>query len=574
MQVKRYVAANMQRALEMVRSDLGADAIILSNRRVKKGVEILTTLEGGFDQKDPVTEDKENADWQDAMLMQSDDVMGVASKRSEEQLRSGVNTRRKAESSAPSLPTEIGNKKVLSEHKIKDAVPEKSFSRGIPEHLQEEIAQAREKMFAAKRLSESNEGMQAPTVTSSTMKAPFPQALEAAAQKQVFQSELDVTREENNNPQLESALMDLIVQGAKEDDRQMNPANYIGDASSKIDAKINPGVTAVPQASCVSVSEAPGAGELADMKAELRNMRGLLQQQLEAGSWGQFSNSSPVQAALWQKLHLMGLSPTVVKNIIDRINHNDSFANAWKSALALLMNDLGCIDGDCVKKGGVFAFVGPTGVGKTTTIGKLAARYVLKNGSDSIALVTTDSYRIAAHEQLKAFSTILDIPLKVAHHPSELAGILDSFSDKTLVLIDTAGLNSQDDNLNEQLMSLKQLDKRISTLMVLATTAQRSVMQAAVKNYGIAGLNGFVLTKLDEVMSLGESFSTVIESRLPIAYFTDGQTIPDDLHIVRPKKLINRAIALSKQKNTAPEDVAGSFTSVLKPEGQIASAFY
>jgi len=137
------------------------------------------------------------------------------------------------------------------------------------------------------------------------------------------------------------------------------------------------------------------------------------------------------------------------------------------------------VGSDMVGSGGVFAFVGPTGAGKTTTIGKLATRYVLENGAENVALVTTDTVRIAAHEQLRTFGRILKVPVCIVDKNNSLDRVLHSLRHKSLVLIDTAGLNRQDPKLQSQLSSLNELGDRVQSILVIPTTSQPDVVRSA-----------------------------------------------------------------------------------------------
>jgi flagellar biosynthesis protein FlhF len=184
--------------------------------------------------------------------------------------------------------------------------------------------------------------------------------------------------------------------------------------------------------------------------------------------------------------------------------------------------------------------VGPTGVGKTTTLGKLAARYVLKHGAEGLALVTTDCYRIAAYEQLRTFGRILGVTVRVVDENNALDLTIKSMRNKSLVLIDTAGLNVRDPNLQSQLTLLTSAQARIRRFIVLPAISQSRVLLDTYEAYRDAGLNGCVLTKLDEAVHIGEVLGLVLEKRLPVSYITNGQKIPDDVKLASPSSLVGR----------------------------------
>ncbi len=206
---------------------------------------------------------------------------------------------------------------------------------------------------------------------------------------------------------------------------------------------------------------------------------------------------------------------------------------------------------DVMSLGGVVALVGPTGVGKTTTVAKLAARYALRHGYDQVALVTTDSYRIAAHEQLRTYARILGIPVRVANDENELRTTLDNLADRSLVLIDTAGMSQRDRRLAEQFRTLVAGAPAVQTYAVLAANTQAATLDEVVGAFQGAELDGCVLTKLDECTSLGGILSTIMERHLPLAFFSDGQRVPEDIYPATPELIAERVEALAGGTETA-----------------------
>jgi len=199
--------------------------------------------------------------------------------------------------------------------------------------------------------------------------------------------------------------------------------------------------------------------------------------------------------------------------------------------------------------------VGSTGVGKTTSIAKLAARYVLRHGQRHVALVTTDSYRIGAHEQLMTYGRLLGIPVQVASDHNELRSTLNSLSDKRLVLIDTAGMSQRDVRLTEQFATLSDTGLPIRTLLVLSATVHPSVMDETIRAFSGVPLDGAILTKLDEAASLGGVLSAVIEQQLPLRFVTNGQRVPEDMQVARTSELIQQATALASERDLPAESL-------------------
>ncbi|MCV6615621.1 MAG: flagellar biosynthesis protein FlhF, partial [Cellvibrionaceae bacterium] len=254
------------------------------------------------------------------------------------------------------------------------------------------------------------------------------------------------------------------------------------------------------------------------LMTELAGMRSLLEEQIAQTTAAQ-GGSNPVQEAVKTRLDKLGLSKSVSKSILNKINTQQSIGNCWNQAMSLLAQSLPVVAKDITDQGGVFAFVGPTGVGKTTTVGKLAARYVMKHGPEQVALITTDTYRIAAHDQLRALGAILKVPVKVVEEGESLKEIIDSFNNRSLVLIDTAGFRHGDPMLHQQL-ALVQQHRAVRSYLVMAANNQWQMLKASAHAYAGRGLSGAVLSKLDETTGLGEALSVIIEHDLPLAYST------------------------------------------------------
>jgi len=307
---------------------------------------------------------------------------------------------------------------------------------------------------------------------------------------------------------------------------------------------------------------------LTKMQSDLHDMRELLEQQMSSLAWGELSRRDPMRAKLTRCLLELGLSPAICKRVVEGVGQHDEFENAWRHALAMLAHGLPVDSTDILDHGGIVALVGATGVGKTTTVAKLAARYALRHGADRVAMVTTDSYRIAAHEQLRTYGRILDIPVRVANNHEELVESLELLADRDLVLIDTAGMSQRDVRLTQQFQVIRDSAPTIKTYLVLSTTTHRAGLREVVKAFGEVKLDGCILTKLDETTSLGGALSAVMENRLPVVYASDGQKVPEDIHIARGHGLINQAVLIAQETNQALEQE----TLELAFSGMVANA--
>ncbi|SEM72617.1 flagellar biosynthesis protein FlhF [Pseudomonas sp. ok272] len=298
------------------------------------------------------------------------------------------------------------------------------------------------------------------------------------------------------------------------------------------------------------------------MRSELNGLRELLEVQLGSLAWNQLQGSRPQQANLWRRLQRIGLSGPLSRDLLELTVDIEEPRQAWRMLLAHLARMIVTPELEPLEEGGVIAMVGPAGMGKTTTLAKLAARYVLKYGAQNIALVSMDSYRIGAQEQLKTLGRILNVSVTHVDPGQSLAQALDPLLRKRVVLIDTAGLQASDPALRMQLESLAGRGIKARNYLVLATTSQKQVLSAAYHSYKRCGLAGCILTKLDETASLGEVLSLAISHELPVAYLTDGPRIPDDLHLPRRHQLVSRAVSVQMQEEPSEEAMADMFADL------------
>ncbi|MDH3353808.1 MAG: flagellar biosynthesis protein FlhF [Chromatiales bacterium] len=293
---------------------------------------------------------------------------------------------------------------------------------------------------------------------------------------------------------------------------------------------------------------------LVAMKDELHQLSGVVLNQINGLAWGEMRQKHPLYVKVMQYLMRMGLSPELCRTVADHIQFRDSMAENWRQAMAFLSSQIQVGDDDILTEGGIVALVGPTGVGKTTTIAKLAARYILRHGSDKVALVTTDCYRIGAYQQLETYGRILGLTVYVANSSEELNDTLEMLGDKQLVLIDTAGVSMRDERLISQGAMLAESRFPIRSYVVLSTTTQRQSQEEVVKGYNQLDFDGVILTKLDETVVLGDALSVAINHQLPISYICDGQMVPEDIHLARANNLVNRGVSMIQESTELPDE--------------------
>jgi flagellar biosynthesis protein FlhF len=277
----------------------------------------------------------------------------------------------------------------------------------------------------------------------------------------------------------------------------------------------------------------------------------MLEHQLSGLAWGDLGRRHPQRMLLIRRLRELGLSAALAHKIANEIPEQPDMERAWRQALALFAHYLPVTHDDILTHGGVVALVGATGVGKTTTVAKLAARCLLRHGPKSVALITADDQRIGAHEQLKIYGQILDIPVRLARDHATLQAAITELRGHRLVLIDTAGMSQRDLRLAEQLGRLRAGSPAVRLYLVLAANGQIAATEETVAAFAAGTLHGAIITKLDETASLGGVLSVLSHHRLPAAYVSEGQRVPEDLAPARAHHLVSRCVAVMQQTRAA-----------------------
>lgn len=276
---------------------------------------------------------------------------------------------------------------------------------------------------------------------------------------------------------------------------------------------------------------------LRDMQNEIASLRDLLETQLSSLVWNDVSQRSPLRAQILRNMTRLGLAPDVANIIVDRLEPINEIKNIWQAPLATIAQTLSVADDRLMQDGGVFALIGPTGVGKTTTIAKIAAQFAMQNWPDDIALISADSYRIGAKEHLMAFANIIGVKVHSASSSEELSELLDRLKDKKLVLIDTEGRSPRDRELASRLAAYGRNQDRVRFYLTLSAASQEAGLDEAVREFNKVPLEGCIVTKIDEAAQLGCVISTLIRHDLRASWFSDGQRIPEDLHAAAHKRL-------------------------------------
>ncbi len=477
MKIKRFHAKDMRSTIRKVREELGADAVILSNRRAVDGVEIIAAI-----------------DYDESLL--DAQVPAIASASHDDEIK--VDATSDSEVAVSTRQTASGHQRNADD--LPDVYSEAALNRRL-----------------------------------------------------------------NQPRQAAVATPDFKLPEINDEDSRETPVIHerFNDSSATQQSK-----TEVP----TPAHRWSGDSSILAMQEELKSLRGLLVEQLSGLAWGQETRYHPLRARLLQRLLALGLSPALARGIAAQCDEKDDIEKNWRCALARIAKRLPAVKQDILEQGGIMALVGATGVGKTTTIAKLAARYTLQHGPKKVLLITTDNNRVAAHEQLRSYARILGVPMRVAGDAATLKSLIHGFADKGLILIDTAGMSQRDMKLSKELSMIndgaRDGGREVQVYLTLAANSQRGVLEDVARAFHTIPLAGAVLTKLDETTSLGGALSVTIEHSMPVAWISDGQQVPEDLHRARPHSLVSRSVAIM-QKLTSPE---GDDPVSLAIGGMIANA--
>ena len=466
MKIRRFFGKDMREALNAVKAELGSDAVIMSNRKVPDGIELVAAYD-----KEP--EAKLTPKPKAAAPR---DVNGKA---------------------MPSLSEIIG-----------DDGPDSL--RALLEKQQQAQAKAAE---PARHQAQPAAGYQPPHAG-------------AANQSQTRAAQPAPARAAHNAPAYQAAASDFSFD-IDEPTFNDSPTQFTGQPAAAAPA---------PQS------------DLDSIKEELASLRNVLQFQVAGLMESKQRQHNPVHSYLMKCLSGMGLSHSLAEQMVHYTPKQYNEREAWVYLLNLLANRINVAGNDILQQTGAVALVGPTGTGKTTTLAKLAARYAQKYGADQVAMITIDTYRIAAYEQLATYGKIIGCTVRKAQSTEELAELLFQLRHKRMVLIDTAGFSQRDSRLIKQLSQFDRGQMQpVRKYLVTQANTQYPALQRIISAYDAVKLDGCIFTKLDECYSLGEVLSVAIEHGLPVSYVTDGQQVPEDIKVADAKSLVSVAAKLYKK---------------------------
>jgi flagellar biosynthesis protein FlhF len=290
------------------------------------------------------------------------------------------------------------------------------------------------------------------------------------------------------------------------------------------------------------------------MGKELQTLRRMLETQLAQLAWSERTRRAPVHTELLRELTEIGIAQDLADHIVGQLDEGVDLTQGRRFAIAGLSQYL-LVTGDrWLESGGRVAFMGATGVGKTTLLAKLAVRWILRHGPRDLVLVASDTARIGAQDQMQALGQLLGVPVHVPERFEALPELLTRLERYRLVLIDTPGSSLRDAQLTARLAVLADSASKLETALVLAASTQAGALEEVVQRFRPANPASCLLTKLDEAASLGGALSVLIRARLPLSYTSDGQRVPEDLRPARALELVSQAVRLAKTSGAAADE--------------------
>ncbi|SEL45371.1 flagellar biosynthesis protein FlhF [Roseateles sp. YR242] len=512
MNVKRFTARNTREAMSLVRQAFGDEAVVLSNKPCPEGVEVLAMAPEGMSQIERVA-----ASAPRVAAPRTAPQAAPRAAHAEPQPRQAIKQRLSAPRQEPGFshgqPPSIGddvNAMAMSTLSFQDYVRERMLKR---------------------RAAEMN-GQPDPM-----MDEPAPAAMQESVASMV----------QARDQRARSAMQTL---GARRVDEA--PA-YHPEPAPRIVPPVLRDEIRVQQAAMQHTPDLGGFGVPSmdsmparreqEMMTELRAMKGLIEERFGALAFMEKLQRQPTQARLTQKLLDAGFSPGLVRKLVDGLPAQateEAEGTAW--AANVLSRNVATAEQmpPLEDQGGVFALIGSTGVGKTTTTAKIAAAFATKYGASQLGLITLDAYRIGAHEQLRAYGRILGVPVHTAHDRASLEDLLELLSGKKMVLIDTAGTAQRDSRTAELLDMLAH--KSIKRLLVVNSAQQGETIEDVVQAWRGSEAQGVILSKIDEAVKLAPALDTVIRHKLRVIGVANGQRVPEDWHRLSSQALVQRAL--------------------------------
>jgi flagellar biosynthesis protein FlhF len=305
-----------------------------------------------------------------------------------------------------------------------------------------------------------------------------------------------------------------------------------------------------PSASPASPSAPVESPRVEQLFSEIEEVKKLLQSHLASSYWNNLQQESASHAEVTKTLLSAGFSPKLCAQLVQNLSETGDLKSLLAEVQKRLEHSIKTIDPlEAFDRGGIFAFIGPTGVGKTTTVAKVAARCVLRYGRNQVALLSTDTYRIGAQEQLKVFARILGLPVISLRDSEDLESKLNELSQRHIILLDTAGVNQRDVLMIEQSQLLKEGSRDAHRILVMSSTTDLRTQEDVIMLHNQASIDanqsrimGAIITKTDEAAQIAPVLDSLMRHELPLMFLSNGQRVPEDLSQANVAYLAHRAM--------------------------------
>ena len=299
---------------------------------------------------------------------------------------------------------------------------------------------------------------------------------------------------------------------------------------------------------------------------EIREMKNVFYKKLDNLMWTSSKQLNPAQNIVLDRVLAAGFSPSLAKRLVEKLPHEYSEDQAIAWLREILSRNLSSENDEdsFLNSSRIIALVGPTGVGKTTTIAKIAARYVMRHGAEKLAFITTDSYRIGALEQLKVFGSILGVSVHAVKDHHELQLTIEHLQDRKSILIDTPGLCQRDKRVDAQMAMFDHINEPIKRILCLNAANQIETTNDVVNVYAKQSIETCIITKVDEAITLGGVLNVVMQQKLKVCYVTTGQRVPEDIELIDKVQLFERVITDKKISTDLSDINETTFSTMFK----------
>jgi flagellar biosynthesis protein FlhF len=540
MKIIRHTARDMRQALRGVREQLGEDAVILSSRRTGEGVEVTAAID--FDASTLEAGGFAAPSAPPAAPAKIIDATPVAAPT-----RTTAGPARPAAALSPTALA-LTTARAGRANKIEPAATFQQVVSGAAQSVapNPEPAPSYDELASLARLPTVQPGYDADWISDAAREAvaehvagPRAPVLAPAAQAAVAARTAPVARAAAAPP----APASYSTLAADDPVAEVREATLTPLASSEVAATF--AEFRAPAAAAPAATEAMGN--------ELKTLRRMLETQLAHLAWNDLTRRAPVHTEILRELTEIGITQDLAEHLVRQLPEDTELTFARRFAIAGLSQYLKVTGDHWLDDGGRVAFAGATGVGKTTTLAKIAVRWVLRHGPRDIALVAADSVRLGAQDQLQSFAQLLGVSVYTPEKFDQLPSLLARLHER-LILIDTPGSSVRDPQLAGRLAVLSNSASKLETALVLAASTQAGAIEEAVKHFAPANPSCCVLTKLDEAASLGGVLSVLVRARLPVSYMSEGQRVPEDLRPARALELVSAAVRLAKARGAAADE--------------------